>query len=105
MVLTLMPSLVSCCMAVIPAEVAGTLIRRLGWLSRSHNARACFTVFAVSWAKPGSTSIETRPSIPPEDSHIGRSFLQASSTSLQIRENVASEALSPAAAHCAIVAS
>jgi hypothetical protein len=60
----LMPSARHCAMAGSPALVAGILMKRLGRSTSHHSWRASATVFSVSWANLGSTSIDTRPSTP-----------------------------------------
>ena len=54
--LTLIPSLMSCLMAGMPAGVAGTLIMTFGRDTVCHSRRASAMVPAVSWARYGETS-------------------------------------------------
>jgi len=56
--LTLMPSLMSCSMAGMPAGVAGILIIRLGLSISFHSLRACSMLPWVSLASSGQTSME-----------------------------------------------
>ena len=65
MTLTEMPSASTCEMAGRPSTVAGILMKTFGWPTSAASALASSMVRAVSWAAPGSTSIETRPSWPP----------------------------------------
>src|SRR6478672_8026810 len=71
--LTDMPSPITAVMAGRPASVAGILISWLGRSTIFHSSIACRIVLSVSWASRGSTSMETRPSTPPDASHFGAS--------------------------------
>ncbi len=66
--LTEMPSAITAVIAGRPASVAGILISRFGRSTIFHSSMACRMVLSVSWASRGSTSIDTRPSTPPEAS-------------------------------------
>ena len=63
--LTFTPRAVSSSIAGIPASVAGTLIITLGRASRDHSVVACSIVPAVSLARSGVHSTDTKPSGPP----------------------------------------
>ena len=63
--LTLMPCAVASVIASRPSIVAGILIITLGRSTFAQSCLACAIVPAASCARPGSTSIETRPSTPP----------------------------------------
>ena len=63
--LMLMPSDRHCVIAGRPGRVAGILTNMFGRSTSHHSARASAMVLAVSAAIRGSTSMETRPSIPP----------------------------------------
>ena len=78
---TLMPSASVAVIAGRPSFVAGILMNRLGRSTSHHNALASATVRAVSPARRGSTSMETRPSTPCEASYAGRITSQAQRTS------------------------
>ena len=62
--LTLMPAANAAVMAGRPASVAGILTIRLGRSTIHQSKSASADVRRVSSARPGSTSIDTRPSIP-----------------------------------------
>src|SRR6266545_4267234 len=62
--LTLMPAASVAVIAGSPALVAGILMNRLGRSTSHHNAFASALVRSVSAAIRGSTSMETRPSMP-----------------------------------------
>jgi hypothetical protein len=62
--LTLMPAPIVSVMASRPSMVAGILMRALGRSTLAQSCLAWAMVAAASWAKPGSTSIDTRPSKP-----------------------------------------
>ena len=64
-----------------PSVVPGILMSRLGSPTIFQSSAASATVSSVSWARPGETSIETRPSTPSVASKTGRMTLQASRTS------------------------
>ncbi len=72
-----MPAAIASVIAGSPASVAGILIIRFGRSTAHHSALASATVVAVSWARRGSTSSETRPSTPPSPSYTPRSTSQA----------------------------
>ena len=61
---TLMPAAITSEIAGRPGLVAGIFIKRFGRLIICHSSFACATVFLVSIANLGSTSIETLPSRP-----------------------------------------
>ncbi len=103
--LTLMPRAVSSVMASRPSTVAGTLIMTLGRLTVSHSIRPCSIVPWVSWASAGSTSIETRPSRPPEVLKRGRKMSQPRATSCVVMSTTASLTLLPAEARAATCSS
>ena len=65
--LTLMPSARVAVIAGRPSIVAGILISTLGRSTILASSWAWATVPAVSWARPGSTSMDTRPSTPSVD--------------------------------------
>ena len=60
--LTLMPAAMVSVIASRPSTVAGILIITLGRSTLAHRCLASSMVPAASCARPGSTSIETRPS-------------------------------------------
>ena len=60
--LTLMPWPMAARMAGRPSSVAGILISTLGRSTAAQRSSADLTVPSVSWARNGSTSMETRPS-------------------------------------------
>ena len=64
-----------------PSGVPGILIIRLGWSTVFQRSAASATVASASWARPGETSIETRPSTASVASYTGRMTWQASRTS------------------------
>ena len=96
--LTEMPAAMVSVMAGQPSLVPGILMRRLGWSTIRQSSAASLTVSPVSWAKPGDTSIETRPSTPSVASKTGRITLQASRTSSVVMTCVALSTSAPAAA-------
>ena len=63
---TLIPSAISCSIAGIPSFVPGTFTITFGRSTRYHSRRASAIVPAVSNAWTGDTSMETKPSAPPE---------------------------------------
>ncbi len=73
-------------------------MKRLGSPTVSQSSAASFTVPAVSFASPGETSIETRPSTPSVASKTGRMTRQASRTSSVVITRVAVSTSAPAAA-------
>ena len=81
-----------------PSVVPGILISRLGWSTIRQSSAASVTVCSVSCAKPGETSIETRPSTPSVASNTGRMTLHASRTSSVVIVCVALSTSAPAAA-------
>ena len=81
-----------------PASVPGILIITLGWSTVFHSAAASVTVSSVEWARPGETSMETRPSTPSVASKTGRMTLQASRTSSVVMTIVARSTSAPSAA-------
>jgi hypothetical protein len=96
--LTLMPSASTRVIAGRPSGVAGILIIRLGRSTVFHRSTASVTVASVSWALPGSTSSETRPSLPPVDCHTLRNTSQARRTSSVVSSRIASSTEAPWAA-------
>ena len=80
-----MPLPMTSVMAGSPADVAGILIMTFGRSTASESSTACVTVAAVSWARPGSTSRETRPSTPSVARWTSASTSQASRTSEVVR--------------------
>ena len=64
MTLTLMPSAIDAVIAGRPGLVAGILISTFGRSTIFHRSAAWAMVASVSMARPGSTSIDTRPSTP-----------------------------------------
>ena len=66
--LTEMPSAITAVIAGRPGSVAGILISRFGRSTIFHSSMACRIVLSVSCARRGSTSMDTRPSTPPEAS-------------------------------------
>ena len=68
-------------MAGQPSGVPGILIIRFGWSTVFQRSAASATVASVSWARPGETSIETRPSTASVASYTGRITWHASRTS------------------------
>ena len=66
--LTLMPSARVAVIAGMPASVAGILMNRFSRSTSHHSCLASAMVRSVSCARRGSTSIETRPSMPCEAS-------------------------------------
>ena len=61
---TLIPAATKAVMAGSPSTVAGTLIIKFGRSIIDQSSLPAAIVPSVSWAKRGSTSILTRPSIP-----------------------------------------
>ena len=80
--LTLIPSAIACSIAGTPSSVPGILTNRFGRSTRFQRSRAWFSVPSVSCASDGSTSSETKPSLPPVDSCTPASTSAASWTSL-----------------------
>ena len=76
-------------MAGRPSRVAGILIIAFGRLTFSHSSTACFSVFSVSWARRGSTSMETRPSTKSVASAISRKMSVALRTSVVVSSRTA----------------
>ena len=74
---TLIPSEMACVIAGSPSRVAGILMNRFGRSTIHHSARASAMVFSVSLASLGSTSMDTRPSMPSDASYAGRRTSQA----------------------------
>ena len=89
-----MPSASVAVIAGRPSLVAGILMNRLGRSTRHHSAFASATVFSVSLAIRGSTSMDTRPSRPPEASKAGRSTSQAQRMSKVVMSRAASSTVS-----------
>ena len=83
--LMLRPSLIIWRMAGIPSSVAGILTSTLGRSMRLCRYRAASMVPAVSWARDGATSTETKPSAPWAESNTGRRMPRAASTSWMTR--------------------
>src|SRR3954466_14222615 len=79
--LTLMPAANVSVIAGPASGVPGILISRLGWSTVFQRSAASATVASVSCARPGDTSIETRPSTVPLASYAGRMISQALRTS------------------------
>ena len=73
----LRPSPMSWRMAGTPSAVAGTLTSRFGSAIRSWSDRADASVAAVSRARAGETSRETKPSPPFDSSYSGRNTSSA----------------------------
>ena len=96
--LTLMPSASTAVMAGRPSRVAGILTSTLSRSTAAESCLACSTVFSVSWASRGSTSIETRPSTPPVASYTDAMTSQALRTSSVVRAKTVSSTFLPAAA-------
>ena len=65
----------------MPSGVAGILTNRFGSAMRWCRSRAAAMVASVSRASSGATSIDTKPSVPPLASNVGRRTAHASSTS------------------------
>ena len=93
-----MPAAIVSVMAGQPSFVPGILMNRLGSPTIRQRSAASFTVSAVSCAKPGETSIETRPSTPSVASKTGRITVHASRTSSVVMTCVALSTSAPAAA-------
>ena len=96
--LTLIPSASVSVIAGAPAVVAGILMKRFSRSTSAHRARADASVASVSWARSGATSIETRPSTPPEASYAGRMTSHASRTSVVVSAKTVSSTPEPSAA-------
>ena len=105
MTLTLMPSPITAVIAGSPARVAGILISRLGRSTIFHRSLAWAMVASVSRARPGSTSIETRPSTPWVAAEVAASTSQALRTSSVVRALIASSTEESRAASSAICSS
>ena len=73
----LIPAAVSWRTESMPGFVPGTLISTLGRSTAAGRSWARFTVFGVSKARSASTSIEMKPSAPPDASWAGRMTSQA----------------------------
>ena len=72
-----MPAAVAAVIDGKPSFEAGILIITLGRSTSHHSALASAVVLVVSWAMRGSTSMETRPSLPWLWSYCGRSTSHA----------------------------
>ena len=72
-------------MASTPGLVAGTFTSRLARSTRLTHWRASAIVASASWASPGLTSTETKPSPPSLHSQTGRRMSQASAISVVTR--------------------
>ena len=81
--------------------MAGILMYALGRSTSHHSPRASATVPSVSRALRGSTSIDTRPSTPPDASYAGRRMSQAQRTSYAVIIRMASSTSTPRAARSA----
>ena len=96
MTLTLMPSAMAAVMAGRPSSVAGILISAFGRSTASHSVLgrgdACAS---VSWARSGSTSIETRPSTPGRRRTTGARTSQALRTSSVVSSKTPSSTSAP----------
>jgi len=66
------PAAVAAAIEGMPAWVAGILMSAFGRSSNHHKALASAVVLSVSLAMRGSTSSETRPSMPSVASYTGR---------------------------------
>ncbi|SKU40250.1 Uncharacterised protein [Mycobacteroides abscessus subsp. abscessus] len=102
---TEIPSAITAVIAGRPALVAGILINRFGRSTIFHSSIACRIVLSVSWARRGSTSMETRPSTPPEASYCAASTSHAARTSSVVAVRIAESTSAPRSANSAICAS
>ncbi len=93
--LTLMPAAMVALIAGNPSRVAGILISTSSRPTRSWRSRACAMVASVSWARPGSTSIETRPSLPFVARYVSAKRSHASRTSVVVSCLIASATSTP----------
>ncbi len=73
-------------------------MNRFGRSTAAHSFFAVSTVAAVSLARPGSTSIDTRPSTPSVRSNTGRMTSQPRRTSSVVISKIASSTLAPRSA-------
>jgi hypothetical protein len=69
--LVLRPSEIIVRIGSMPSAVAGILTITLRRAMRSCSARAASSVAGPSWARPGSTSTLTKPSMPPASAYVG----------------------------------
>ncbi|MCY1303592.1 hypothetical protein D9M70_533060 [compost metagenome] len=100
-----MPSARVAVMASRPSRVAGILMRTLSLLTFLYRCFASAMVPAVSQARRGSTSMDTRPSTPLVAAATGANRSQASATSVVVISKTVSSTVAPAAACSAMVAS
>jgi hypothetical protein len=87
-----MPAAIDVVIAGRPASVAGILMNRFGRSTSHHRWAASAAVASVSWASPGATSSDTRPSRPVRAA-TGASRSQASRTSAAVIVRSASSTL------------
>ena len=84
------------------SRVAGILIMAFGRLTFSQSSTACCSVASVSWARRGSTSMETRPSTKSVASAISRKMSVALRTSVVVSSRIAvSTSTLPSSLSCA----
>ena len=93
--LTLIPSLVTWVIAASPSWVAGILTNRLSRSTALRNARAVPAVAPVSRASRGSTSMDTRPSLPAVCWYTGARTSQAARTSSVVMAKTAVSTSAP----------
>ena len=96
--LTLIPSLVTCVIAVRPSGVAGIFTNMLSRFTADRRARAMSAVAAASRASRGSTSMETRPSLAALCWYTGERTSQAARTSSVVTVKMAVSVLAPSSA-------
>ena len=82
-------------MAGRPSSVAGILMNRFGRSTLRQRLRADSMVPSVSKASAGATSIETRPSRPPERSNVSANTSQAFLTSSVVISAITSSTDAP----------
>ena len=95
MTFTEMPSAMTSVIADSPGMVAGIFIMTFSRSTAVYSALACWTVLAVSIAKPGSTSMDTLPSTPFVEAYTSANKSQAARTSSVVASKIASSALAP----------
>ena len=93
--MTFRPSPIRRVIAASPGSVPGTLTIRLGRSISCHSDRASDTVRSVSKAWAGSTSMETYPSAPSEDSYTAANWSQAATMSSFMTAHRISRASAP----------
>ena len=90
------PAKVASSMAGSPSFVPGILMWRLGRPARAKSSFAAFTVSAVSWARRGDTSRDTKPSTPFVRAWTGRNRSAARVRSSRARSKNSASPVRPA---------